>query len=188
MIKLRFERIAQIIAVAAVGNDDTGISKFYLEADAEIVFSEYVKSQVHLNVVNGLYSRNLREYVEALWFLSGKTSYEQSALKVLRYFYSDCANFLINNGNPVKLVMKVDTEFFRMRRVFIDLEENVAQYAKEFDSVISGNLAVSDWEHAAILDYVRDADDLEQKLENYVLAYELNRYREQDELVIVESG
>lgn len=187
MMELSFERIAQIIAIAAVGSKNSSISRFYLESDAEIKFSEYVKSQVHLNVVNGLFHRQLREYVETLWFLSGKTIYEKSALNVLRYFYSDIANFLINNGEQLNLFIKIDTDYFNLERVEIDFEETTSLLRSDYEKVKSGELDIAKWKYAPILDHIRDADDLEKKFTSYAFAHVLLEECKQTNMRLIES-
>lgn len=188
MTDLRFERIAQIIAIAAVGSSDKGISKYFVQESAvQIRFSEYVKSQVHLNIVCGLYQRSLREYVEALWFLNGKTSCEATALKVLRYFYSDLSNFLINNQKNVKLMVVVDTDFFDLEKRCYVIEELGKELLSDFNEILSGELKVDNWRYSTILDYVKDADDLRTKAESYAFAEVLRQCSNSEELKIVES-
>lgn len=68
-MELRYERIAQFVALSAVGSIDDYTAIHSVEGSIRIKFSEYVKSQIHLNVVYGLYGRSLHDYVETLYFL-----------------------------------------------------------------------------------------------------------------------
>lgn len=188
-MELHFERMAQIIAIAAVGSDDKGVSRFFLKSgEITIRFSEYVKSQVHLNVVHGLYGRDLREYVETLFFLEGKTSYEESALKVLRYFYLDLSGFLINNANDVNLIVEVDTNYFNLPKVKYNLVDLGEELRQGYLQVESGELAIKDWKYAKVLDYVDDVQDLKSKFVSYAFASVLREYGCADKMSIVESG
>lgn len=188
-MELHFERMAQIIAIAAVGGEDKGVSRFFLKSgEITIRFSEYVKSQVHLNIVHGLCGRDLREYVETLFFLEGKTSYEESAIKVLRYFYSDLSGFLINNANNIDLIIEVDTEYFNLPKVKYSLVELGEELRQGFLEVESGILAIKNWKYASVLDYVKDTQDLRNKFVSYALASVLKEHSCSDEMKIVESG
>lgn len=185
MTNLQFERIAQIIAIAAVGGDK-GISTFFIKGTIEIRFSEYVKSQVHLNVVHGLYNRSLKEYVETLYFLRGKSSNRSSALKVLRYFYEDLSNFLINNGEEIHLIAVVDSDMFGLPKVKCSVDELKSELLSEFNSILDGSLTISGWKFASILDYAKGADDVKEKAGSYATAWFFKS--QNDNLSIVESG
>lgn len=188
MTDLQFERIAQIIAIAAVGGTDKGISVYFVKAgEIKIRFSEYVKSQIHLNVVHGLYNRSLKEYVETLYFLQGRTSRRASALRVLGYFYDDLANFLINNGNDIKLSIVVDTELFDLERVTLSIDELKDDLLKNFDRVSDESIPIGSWEYSTILDFVEDANDVRNKASSYALAYALKMQRSESALKIIES-
>lgn len=188
MKDLRYERIAQVIAVAAVGDTNRGISQYYIEpCELKVKFTEYVKSQVHLNIVHGLYGRTLREYVEALWFLNGRTSCQNSAMQVLRYFYSDVACFLIHNKYTIDFVLEVDTNLFKCQRVNLDVDVLAAELEKDLDAVLSGQLPIQQWKYASLLDVVDDVADLKEKTKNYALAFELQKYCEDRELILIES-
>lgn len=188
MIDLRFERIAQIIAVAVLGSSNDTISKYYVEScELRIRFSEYVKSQVHLNVVHGLFGRQLREYVETLRFLDGRPVYRETAERVLRYFYSDISDFLINNCNAVDVYMEVDTPNFSVPTVAIDLRCIGQEFKDGYKMIKSGELQLEDWKYTPALDYVKDEQDLLDKYRSYAFAVELKRYSESGSLVLIES-
>lgn len=189
MMELHFERMAQVIAIAAVGSEDKGISRFYLKSgDVQICFSEYVKSQVHLNVVRGLYGRSLQEYVEALRFLQGKTSNVEQATAVLRYFYKDLAYFLINNGDDIELNVKVDTDLFSLPRVKFDPVKMGEELRTEFEQLRANEFkGVENWRYAPVLDYIRDADDLEAKCKSYAFAQILQEESKAQNIRLIES-
>ena len=187
-MELHYERIAQVIALSAVGDTDLSISSRYIkEGKIKIKFSEYVKSQVHLNIVHGLYGRSLKEYVETLYFLQGKTSKRATALKVLKYFYEDAARFLINNKDNIHLELVVDTENFELPKQMLSIAALKTNLLQEFEKVLAGKISLNDWKYSAILDSVKDAGDMQKKAESYALAYALQTANGDKITTIIES-
>lgn len=188
MTDLRFERIAQIITVAALGSSSDSIAKYYVQSGSlKIRFSEYVKSQVHLNVVHGLFGRQLKEYVETLWFLNGHMVYRDVAKNVLRYFYSDLSDFLVNNCNAIDLSVVVDTNYFGCPSIHVDLEKLREDFQKESSSIVRGDIKLKNWRFAKALDYAKDYEDLKMKAGSYAFAVLLKDYSKSTELVLIES-
>lgn len=170
MKDLQFDRIAQIIAIAAIDGNKS-ISTFFVKGEIKIKFSEYVKSQVHLNVVYGLFNRSLKDYVETLYFLQGKSSNRTAALRVLQYFYDDLANFLINNGEEIYLTAEVDTDLFKLPKVEYSIRELRDELLTGFDEVLRGGKEISGWKFATVLDYAKNADDIKAKAGSYAIAW-----------------
>lgn len=186
-MELRYERIAQFVALSAVGSIDDYTAIHSVEGSIRIKFSEYVKSQIHLNVVYGLYGRSLHDYVETLYFLNGKTSKRKSAMKVLHYFYKDAANFLINNRKNVQLELVVDTENFNLSRQVVNVSQLRTDLLQGFDDVLSGKKPLIEWEYASDLDSIEDTNDLKQKADSYALAFKLQKEYTNDVTKIIES-
>lgn len=170
MKDLQFDRIAQIIAIAAIDGNKS-ISTFFVKGELRIKFSEYVKSQVHLNVVHGLFNRSLKDYVETLYFLQGKSSNRTAALRVLQYFYDDLANFLINNGEEIYLTVEVDTDLFKLPKVEYSIKELRDELLNGFDEVLCGGKEINGWKFATVLDYAKNADDIKAKAGSYAIAW-----------------
>lgn len=186
MKDLPFERIAQIVAIAAVGGNERSIVDYNVErGEVGIRFSEYVKSQVHLNVVHGLYGRSLHEYVETLYFLGGKSICRESALRVLDYYYKDLAEFLAKNSEEVQLVLSIDTDLFGLPKKVYDIDELKAKLLNDVDGVVSGAIPLEEWEYADMLDYADSIEDIRGRAKNYALAWLLKK--QSHSKVLVES-
>lgn len=176
-----YERIGQLVAVSATLKTSVDLSVANKELDID--FLNYVKSQVHLNISDDLYHRPFREYIDALRFLTkGYEMYQCSAEKVLRYFYSDMAGFLIKNPNNVKLCIRVGNQLplpvarFSLTEVKRELEELAS-----VDSVE----ALESSQYPEILDAVKSKEDLLTKLDSYAVAAVLGRAATQKELKII---
>lgn len=184
---LGFERINHLIAVAAVAKQ--GFSSFLSLKDVkiEVGFTDYVKSQVHLNVSDDLYGRPLHDYADSLRYLrNGLEKYYPAAKKTLRYFYSDMADFLINNAYNVELNLVVDNTLgLPVRKFSLSDVSNRLRFIA--DSVSADD--VREFEYAEILDFVNDREDLLTKLGSYSMAAILKKASESTELycVVVED-
>lgn len=178
MKQLQYERLNQLLLVADWRRDFSSeelISSVQIpEGEYLICFSDYVKSQVHLNIVSKLYSRSLAEYVQAFYYLQGEKEFLPEALRVLKYFYLDMAFFLINNPVNVSLYIEVDVELGRDKTVDIwDIEEqlresNLISIANKITSVEQ----LSEFEQE-ISKIITSVSDLESKPNNYILAFAL---------------
>lgn len=104
---MEYERVGHLVAVSAIQAGHAGILDLS-GMDLAVDFLDYVKSQVHLNLVASLYGRTLRQYVETLRYcMGGNPVYRNNALGVLRYFYADMASFLIRNSGNIKFTVTV---------------------------------------------------------------------------------
>lgn len=192
---LLYERIAQLVAVSAIsksgsiGNvQDKTLNRLRVQPqELTIKFSEYVKSQVHLNIVADLYDRSISEYAKTLSYLNGDVVYSEEAEKVLGYFYQDMANFLINNPDDVKLNLIVDAEFRSSEVVDLSVVKNsllhVLNEAKEVSSLLSSkdgdNSFVIDkfireqidsFDYAIVINAIDNREEALDKIDNYTLA------------------
>lgn len=65
---------------------------------------EYIKSQLHLNVMPNLFQRDLRDYHRCLLYTRGDDRYFGDFCKVLRYFYTDIANMILKVNPEVEIL------------------------------------------------------------------------------------
>ena len=182
---LKFEKLNQLIVVAAQGDKQIILDKFKVEENSlSINFIEYVKSQLHVNIVSDLFGRDIFCYLNAYKFLKGDYLLEGEALKVLHYFYEDIANFLINNPVNMKMDLKINSnfdsslqfpysastlfDFSEIKDFFVNLIET-----KDETSLFR---IVETSEYSFILDMVKSLEDLQNKFDSYVLATALLGY------------
>ena len=192
MIDLKFDTVAQLVAVSSISNQSQSelISKYSVNVEGNplmVKFSEYVKSQVHLNIVHGLYNRSLSEYAETLAFLRGSTSKRAVAEKVLRYYYADLANFLINNSTPVYLLTDVDTPNFNYECIEYNVEQLTAQMLTEFDQAVAQQSLASDWSFMEVYEHARDVSDFRYKATNFAFGSVLLRYSRSPQIQLIKS-
>lgn len=167
---LGFERLDHLVAVSAI-KEYVKRSNFLIpECTIEVHFSDYVKSQVHLNVSADLYNRPLSIYVNSLRYLEKKKAkYAECAQEVLRYFYNDLAQFLINNTNNVVLHPKVDCDFSLEKHRY-SLDEVKKELLKMFQERSLETLQCS--EFSEIIDYIEgvrfpgNTDSLESEVDD----------------------
>ena len=169
MINVSFERMAQIVAISAFGKDSR-MSQYNLQTNKVMfTFSEYVKSQIHLNVVSGLYGRSLGDYVKTLQFIRGAAEHREVARQVLNFFYTDIANFLINNTADILATVVVDCDFDDPK-IKYDLNEEVDNVSTSFKLVQSKEVTIQDWEYSDIFDIIINVEDFQKKMNSYTLA------------------
>ncbi len=177
-VDVLYERIDHIIAISS--------GKFHNTLSVEptkvlnIAYSDYVKSQLHLNIVTDLFNRSVIQYKKANDFLNGDVRFKKSALKVLEYFYEDIINFLKYNKYNIKLTLCVDEsvtsktqqcDYDEIKRGLIELSE------RDFKS-FEGALDFLDTHTnlQKVIDYISAKDKIKQKLDSYcVIAILLNR-------------
>lgn len=169
---LKFERLNQIITISSVRIDNRILDRLLVTDELYIQFSDYVKSQLHLNLVSDLYHRDVGEYFNAYQYLIGDESHIKDCLRVVRYFYHDIAHFLINNLDSVEIELVIDAPGITS----LDLKEGSLVARQELqrimNSVDSDNLieTIEKSDYAFLLDYVEDFDDLKVKLSSYSVA------------------
>lgn len=66
------------------------------ESDLQISFEDYIKSQIHYNVLVYINNRNLPDYNSAYNYLCGRTDNIEAYKRVLRYYYEDIANLIFS--------------------------------------------------------------------------------------------
>lgn len=176
---LKFEKLNQLIVVAAQGDKQIILDKFKVEENSlSINFIEYVKSQLHVNVVSDLFNRDIFCYLNAYKFLKGDYLLEGEALKVLHYFYEDIANFLINNPINVRVDLQINStldsslQFPHSASTFYDFSEIkdfFINLIEEKDEELLYKI-IETSKYSFILDMIQSLDDLQNKFDSYVLA------------------
>lgn len=110
--EILYERVGHLITVAASECPAVDFPDLIIDDENVIFsvsFSNYVKSQIHLNIVSGLFGRKIQKYKYALDFLNGKQEFSKTILDVLHYFYVDMLGFLKNNKKNINLEINVDS-------------------------------------------------------------------------------
>lgn len=148
-MNVTYERILQLFLIAH--SDSRIIDAFAVhETPLTIMYSDYVKSQLHLNAVSSFYSvtrrRNIFEYAKALEYLEGDLRNLGDAQKVLTYFYEDISKFLMKNKKEVKVSLVVDADlnipaqhviFDAVKGMMLDILSCAADNAPEVRNVLS---------------------------------------------------
>lgn len=182
---MEYERIGHLVAVSAIQAGHAGVLNLS-NIDLEVDFVDYVKSQVHLNLVTGLYGRTLEQYVKALRYCTGKNPlYRNYALEVLRYFYSDMASFLIKNSSNVKFSVTVSAHL-GIPDVYYDYAEIQSGLLDAAENATVESLR--QYQFSWVFDYVNSKEDLKTKIDSYTMAVILLHESKTTELHRVEVG
>ena len=183
---LKFEKMNQLIVISAKGDNSIYQEKFKVKANnLTINFIEYVKSQLHSNVVTDFFGRNIFAYLNTYKFLKGEIFLEDEAIKVLNYFYEDIANFLIKNPLNMKLCVTLNPEGETDLKFLLG---NISEYkdfsqVKNFlESLLNAKTdlelfqIIQSSEYSFILDYVLSMDDIKNKINSWILATAILSY------------
>lgn len=199
---LKFEKMNQLIVISAKGDNSIYQEKFKVKANnLTINFIEYVKSQLHSNVVTDFFGRNIFVYLNTYKFLKGEIFLEDEAIKVLNYFYEDIANFLIKNPLNMKLCVTLNPEGETDLKFLLG---NISEY-KDFsqvenflESLLNAKTdlelfqIIQSSEYSFILDYVLSMDDIKNKINSWILATAILSYLAQgvtiDNLIEFHGG
>lgn len=168
-VDVLYERIDHIIAISS--------GKFHNTLSVEptkilkIAYSDYVKSQLHLNIVTDLFDRPIIQYKKANDFINGDIRFRKAALKVLEYFYTDVINFLRYNRYNVKLELIVDTniistaqyyDYNEIKNSLIELSKKQFSNFEEILEYVTDNKQL-----CRILDYTSNREKIAQKIDSY---------------------
>jgi len=199
---LKFEKMNQLIVISAKGDNSIYQEKFKVKANnLTINFIEYVKSQLHSNVVTDFFGRNIFAYLNTYKFLKGEIFLEDEAIKVLNYFYEDIANFLIKNPLNMKLCVTLNPEGETDLKFLLG---NISEYkdfsqVKNFlESLLNAKTdlelfqIIQSSEYSFILDYVLSMDDIKNKINSWILTTAILSYLAQgvtiDNLIEFHGG
>ena len=171
-IPIRYERMNHILAMGApeIGRQ----FDIQIQDTMIVVFSEYVKSQLHMNILELLnLKRDIFDYKKAYDYLVlGELRYRQECQKVLNFFYEYITAFLVHSRNNFKIEVKDDSGLYERRKRNIEYKEVRAQIEQ------LASLQGLDFEKAllfvkenkklvSILDYVTAKEELQKKLDSY---------------------
>ena len=176
-----FERVGHLVALAADNLKPEIYDSLCVTSESlEVSFDAYVKSQVHLNLTDDLFSRPLSKYVYAMRFLDSKEScYQEDVFCVLRWFYIDMANFLIHNTKNVRLNVIVGDDLSLPEVPYF-----LAEVQDEFDRVKSEHSveAVRKFKYSELLRKIKSRSDLQLKPDSCMVAAVLLKEAENKEL------
>lgn len=191
-VELQYERIANLIAVAA-SHRESDFNNLFIEPSRNIVyivkFSDYVKSQIHLNIVSRLFVRQFTAYKSVYDSLEGKVMDRENFELVLQYFYEDLSNFLIYNPYNIKLVVKVDVEAPWLQGVHYNFTEtqrsllDLLKCRNNFEQLLE---LMGDNTAFEIIDTTLGAEDLDSKIDSYTVAAILRMCNKQ--IVFIDGG
>ena len=166
-MEMEYERLGQLVAVSAIQTGHAGILDLP-NVEIDVDYEDYVRSQVHLNLVTGLYGRTLGQYVNALRYCACKEpGCRNSALEVLRYFYSDMAYFLIKNSNNIKFSATVKTSL-DIPDIYYDYQKVQSELLEVAENVTVETLR--QYQYSWVFDYVDSMEDLKTKIDSYTMA------------------
>jgi len=163
-----YERLNQLIAVSAAESKDAVNSLFVVKCgEIEVSFTNYVKSQVHLNISADLMGLPMSFYVDTLRYMDGLAGCRGHALTILRQFYVDMSGFLIKNPVDVKMNLIVDCGF-GCTEVFYRLPDVKNQVLGIIDN--GGVEGVRSFKYPEIIDNIDNVSDLKEKINSYSVA------------------
>ena len=123
-IPIRYERMNHILAMGApeIGRQ----FDIQIQDTIVVVFSEYVKSQLHMNILELLnLKRDIFDYKKAYDYLVlGELRYQHECQKVLNFFYEDITAFLVHSQNNFKIEVKDDSGLYERRKRNIEYKED----------------------------------------------------------------
>ena len=180
-MNLTYERMLQLLVVAHAESDFIARSFTIREPILTIRFSDYVKSQIHLNVISSYYplagDRSIFEYNKALEFLQGNAKFLPETENVLFYFYQDLAMFFLQNREEIKISALLDADiciaesqvmFSCVKKNFIRVLRNVVLGNKNLLTALDDNalqiLGIADRKAS------EDAEDLVSLLDQFEYA------------------
>ena len=108
-----------------------------------VKFIEYLKSQVHYNIITIIHDRNILEYNNAYNYVKGRISNPEDYKKVIRYYYSDVADIILKSNVELKEDFSIigSNEIPRadgLEKITIDVDS----VAADIDSMINGTGAI----------------------------------------------
>ena len=146
-----------------------------------IRFSDYVKSQLHLNIVSQLFDRPVDLYKQAYDYICGNKSYHRAANEVLGYFYKDICNFLFYNKHNVKLELITDMNSDN-KKLYCDYEEyrdavtrlscNTFSNFDEILAYVEDNRKI-----IKVCDYVSRINSIADRIDSFTVIAMLTRYK-----------
>lgn len=173
-----YERIDHLLAISLGQSDSLCVTT---ENVLVVKFSDYVKSQLHQNMVK-LFNRSIFDYKKALDYIEGDTRKEKQAAKVLSFFYLDMLNFLKHNKHNVRLELLTDVNFPSKRRTVYTynthkqwLEALATCKIETFEEAL--NYVEQHPEISNIIDYFTDKESILDRLDSFCIMNILENYK-----------
>lgn len=185
-VKIGYQRVGHLIAVGIIPEQDIETLSVIPDEDTEYVlsFSDYVKSQIHLNLiplikVSGLKpsfgNRDILDYKKSLEYYKHGIVDKKALSTVLSYFYEDMFYFLVRNSKDVVLHLELDCNpsLFSLDNSIEGIAESIDSFASfvdqdaDFDTILE---VVRNNKFSYILDHIVDTDDLHNKKQSLMAA------------------
>lgn len=178
-VDILYDRMDHIIALSA-GHCQT----FLTVSPSNILkirYSEYVKSQLHLNIVNQLFDRPVELYKQAYDYLCGNKVYHKAAGEVLTYFYKDIINFLYYNKYNVKVELITDInsdgkkyfcDYQKYKDSLTDLANRTFSDFHEILEYVQENKSIS-----KVCDYVTRIENIPERIDSFTAIAILTKYK-----------
>ena len=183
MVRIRYDKVGHLLAL---GNNSERAQRSGIPAistDLEIKFSDYVKSQIHLNLVSKLYDRDILVYGKALRFIKGEAEYRDSAKQVFGYYVTDMLQFLKSNPVNVQLDCLVDVDF-GLALSESPHKEDFWRFCDALEENIDADFSVKreilhKFGFEEVIEYSDSLDSIIQKRDSYYTIAVLLNWREQ---------
>lgn len=188
MYYVPYERVSHFLAIAKKFNI------FHYDIDCSepmcIKFSDYVKSQIHLNFVSDFFDRSILPYKRVFDSFEGEICDNTEYLKVLRYFYDDLGRFYVNCSYDIPLTFDIDVamdiesvsvDFSKVREKLLKLTQTKPS---SFESALT--TAVEYAEFMPLFDKISEFDDMSGRINNYAMAVILANEKYRDRIIRVE--
>ena len=136
-VELSFEYFLNLILIAR-----NVYSEFKMSNSTntfKVDYTNYVTSQLHLNVISSLYektSRSIYEYFNAYKYLHKEGGSREDALKVLLYFLDDVQDFFLHARDTYYLTIDCNESELGIQLPIVD-EELVKEETMQFIKVIT---------------------------------------------------
>lgn len=172
MYYIPYERVSHLLAIAKQ------YQIFQIDIDCSepmcLRFSDYVKSQIHLNFVSDFFDRSIIPYKKVFDSLSGGLCGEQDYLKVLQFFYTDLSLFFLNCDYEIPLTFEVDVAMNIPEHV-VDFGNTRMQLAgilsvrpNSFESALTTVTRYD--EFMTLFDKIQNFGNLQTRLNNYTMS------------------
>lgn len=176
-VDVLYERIDHVLAVSSGKFHNTLSVK--PDKVLKISYSDYIKSQLHLNIVTNLFGRPIHLYKKAYDYLAGDIRHVKTAQKVLEYFYEDIINFLKYNKHNVKIELIVDVKlpnkikeynYSEIKEGLLKLKSSDFKNLGEALAFLEDNPKLN-----SVIDYINNRATIMDRLDSYcVIAILLN--------------
>lgn len=182
---IRFERVGHLLSVAASKSNGLDLKDLMLDTQGvifSISFSDYVKSQIHLNLVTRLFSRDIRDYKYALDYISGQVPFNETVKEILIYFYTDMLHFLEINEYDCNLELVNDVQMpINCNLDFASVSAEFQEFYTQLQSLDFDNTyeLLKSSKFAEIIDYMDSIKAVEERLNSFTtIAYLMLLIRE----------